>query len=145
MNANIQPAATHIPQEYAEGLRGPWERDPDYQAPDGSRFWVITQTGQAGIGHCELPPGAVSISARHQTVEEIWQFTHGRGQVRRVENGEETVVNVSKGFVLIVRPNVEFQFRTIGTEPLQFFVITTPPWPGAHEAVLLRNQGWNGG
>jgi mannose-6-phosphate isomerase-like protein (cupin superfamily) len=137
----INPTA-HSPQLYAEGMRGPQARLPDYLAPDGSRFWVISQTDLAGLGFCELPPENTSITAQHQTVTEIWQFVHGKGQVRQRKNGQERVVDVYEGSVIVIHPHTEFQFRTTGADPLRFFVLTSPPWPGAQEAMLLPNHGW---
>jgi mannose-6-phosphate isomerase-like protein (cupin superfamily) len=34
----------------------------------------------------------------------------------------------------------EFQFRVVGEVPLEFLCFTTPPWPGADEAVAVRGH-----
>jgi mannose-6-phosphate isomerase-like protein (cupin superfamily) len=90
--------------------------------------------------HCTLPPGGVSKAVMHRTVEEVWYFLEGAGQVWRKSGGEEDVLDVSAGLSLSIPLGTHFQFRNTGTTPLRFVIITMPPWPGADEAVRVADH-----
>jgi mannose-6-phosphate isomerase-like protein (cupin superfamily) len=81
-----------------------------------------------------LPPGATSRAVRNRTVEEIWHFLEGRGQVWRQRGEREEVVDVSPGTGLTIPAGAHFQFRNTGAAPLRLVIATMPPWPGAHES-----------
>ena len=55
----------------------------DVLAPDGSEIRLLHQLGGVSVVHCRLPLGAVTIPVRHRTVEEVWYFLAGKGQVWR--------------------------------------------------------------
>ena len=67
-------------------------RAPDTQAPDGSeiRLLATIEHGATRASLCEvtLPAGAISRPVCHQSIEEIWHITAGRGRVLVVEDGE---------------------------------------------------------
>ncbi len=109
---------------------------PDAIAPDGSEIRPLASTERASMVHCTLPPGGVSLAVRHRTVEEIWFFLEGSGEVWRKRGDEETVRAVGLGISLTIPPGAEFQFRNTGELPLQFIIASMPPWPGFDEAVL---------
>ena len=92
------------------------------------------------VVHCTLPPGRTSLAVRHQTVEEIWYVLGGRGQVWRQQGPREEVVDVEPGVALTIPLGVDFQFRTMGSEPLRFVIVTIPPWPGAEEAARVKDH-----
>jgi mannose-6-phosphate isomerase-like protein (cupin superfamily) len=112
----------------------------DGLAPDGSEIRLLGAVRGASLVHCTLPPGRTSLAVRHRTVEEIWFVLAGRGQVWRKQGGRENVVDVDSGVALTIPLGVEFQFRTVGPEPLRFVIATSPPWPGAEEAVRVKDH-----
>jgi len=79
---------------------------------------------------------------KHRTVEEIWYFLAGRGQVWRAQGDREEVLDARPGVSLTIPLGTHFQFRNIGDVPLEFVIATTPPWPGEDEAVLLETGRW---
>ncbi|HEV8636278.1 MAG TPA: cupin domain-containing protein [Chloroflexota bacterium] len=109
-------------------------------APDGSEIRELLRVGGGSFAHCSLPPGAVSLAVRHRTIEELWYFLNGRGQVWRKEGQREDVVDVGPGTCVDVPTGAHFQFRTVGEEPLIFLIATMPPWPGADEAVRVADH-----
>jgi len=95
-----------------------------------------------GLAHCTLPVGSTSKPVYHRTVEEIWYFFEGQGQVWRKQDDREKVVDVHPGLSLTIPTETHFQFRNTGTEPLKFISVTMPPWPGEDEAVALEEGKW---
>src|SRR5262249_24406892 len=87
-----------------------------------------------------LGPNRVSRAVTHSTVEEIWYFLSGRGQMWRAPEGRAdgaTVVDVGPGVCLTIPLGTHFQFRTLGPDPLAAVGVTMPPWPGDDEAVVV--------
>ena len=123
----------HLPERY------------DLLAPDGSEIRLLSAAKAGSMVHCTLPPGAVSKAVRHRTVEEIWFFLQGRGQVWRRRGDEETTVEVGPGVSLTIETGDHFQFRNSGIEDLCFIIATMPPWPGEHEAVRVGDHWEVGG
>ena len=111
-------------------------------APDGSQIRLLHSLDGASVVHCTLPVGAVSIPVRHRTVEEVWFFLAGAGQVWRKQGEREQVLDVAPGVSLTIPLGTQFQFRNTGDVPLEFLITTTPPWPGEDEAVLLDAGRW---
>ncbi len=109
-------------------------------APDGSEIRLLLETGRGGLCHCTLPPGAVSLAVRHQTIEEIWYFLGGAGEVWRQLKDREEVVPVGPGISISLPAGVQFQFRNTGQDPLTFVIATMPPWPGMEEAVRVDDH-----
>ena len=115
----------------------------DTLAPDGSEIRLLhTMTGGALV-HCTLPVGGISKPIYHRTIEEIWYFLNGHGQVWRKQSDTETVIDVQQGISLTIPTGAHFQFRTVGDVPLQFIIAGTPPWPGPDEAVMLDKGKWD--
>lgn len=112
-----------LPEEY-DGL-----------APDGSEIRLLTAARGGSMCHCTLPKGSLSKAVAHQTVEELWYFVRGKGQVWRKLGDREEVLHVEPGWSLSIPVGTSFQFRNVGDEPLEFIIVTMPPWPGNHEAV----------
>ncbi len=117
---------------------------PDYDvlAPDGSQIRLLHSLAGASVVHCSLPVGAVTIPVRHRTVEEVWFFLAGAGQVWRKQGDREQVLDVSPRLSLTIPLGTVFQFRNTGEIPLEFIITTTPPWPGEDEAVVLEAGPW---
>ena len=106
----------------------------DTLAPDGSEIRLLSLTGRGSMVHCTLNPGKVTVAVAHRTVEEVWYFLEGTGQVWRREGNREQVVNVATGASLSIPVGTHFQFRTTGDGPLRFIIVTMPPWSGEGEA-----------
>ena len=113
-------------------------RDPDAIAPDGSEIRLLSETSRGSLVHCTLNPGGVSVAVAHRTVDEVWYFLEGAGQVWRKHGGEERVVDVAPGASLSIPVGAHFQFRTTGDRPLRFVIVTMPPWPGHYEAYPVE-------
>lgn len=111
----------------------------DYLAPDQSEIRLLPDVNGGGLAHCTLPAGGVSLAVVHKTVEEIWYFLSGQGQVWRKQDTQEEVVDVSTGVCLTIPVGTRFQFRNTGSEPLCFLIATMPPWPGPDEATRVQD------
>lgn len=108
--------------------------EPDAIAPDGTLVRLLPVLPGGSLAHFELPAGAVSHAVTHKSVEEIWYFLGGRGEMWRRLAGDERIVAVEPGLSLTIPLGTAFQFRASGGAPLTFLAITMPPWPGAEEA-----------
>ena len=108
---------------------------PDAMAPDGSEVRLLAATERGSMAHFSLPAGAVSKAVAHRTVEEVWFFTAGRGEMwRKSGEGEETVA-VHAGVSIAIPVGTAFQFRATGASALEAVAVTIPPWPGMDEAT----------
>ena len=107
----------------------------DLLAPDGSEIRLLCQLAGGSMVHCALPPGGVSIAITHRTVEEIWFFLSGTGEVWRRRDGAEEITEARPGLSLTIPLGTHFQFRNTGDTPLEFVLVTMPPWPGEDEAI----------
>jgi mannose-6-phosphate isomerase-like protein (cupin superfamily) len=87
------------------------------------------------MAHFELPGGRTSAAVTHRTVEEIWFFLSGHGEMWRRQGEREEVVAVGPGLCLTIPLGTHFQFRAIGSESLCAVAVTMPPWPGEDEAL----------
>ena len=109
----------------------------DAVAPDGSDVRILLGLQDGGMAHFELAPGQTSKAVTHRTVEEIWFFLEGRGEMWRKQGSREEVVPVECNDCLTMPLGTHFQFRSIGDRPLSAIGVTMPPWPGPDEAVLV--------
>jgi mannose-6-phosphate isomerase-like protein (cupin superfamily) len=109
----------------------------DCLAPDGSEIRFLSASERGSTVHCTLPPGKTSLAVAHHSVEEIWYFLEGRGQVWRKLGEKEEVVDASPGVSLTIPAGTHFQFRNSGDAPLRFVLTTMPPWPGDSEAYRV--------
>ena len=112
----------------------------DAIAPDGSDVRILLALTGGGLAHFELAPGLTSIAVTHRTVEEIWFFLSGRGEMWRKLEGQEEVVPVESGVCITIPLGTWFQFRALGTEPLRALGVTMPPWPGEGEAYEIPGK-----
>ena len=112
----------------------------DAVAPDGSDVRILLGLKCGGMAHFELPPGETSTTVAHRTVEEIWFFLTGHGEMWRKQNGQEEVVPVESGVCLTIPLGTHFQFRSFGDEPLAAVGVTMPPWPGEGEAHEVKGK-----
>jgi mannose-6-phosphate isomerase-like protein (cupin superfamily) len=108
---------------------------PDAIAPDGSEVRLLLRLAGGSMAQFTLPAGQTSVPAAHRTVEEIWFFTGGRGEMWRRLGTWEEIVCVGPGVSITIPVGTSFQFRSLGDEPLVAIGVTLPPWPGPGETL----------
>ena len=113
---------------------------PDVIAPDGSNVRVLLGLSGGGLAHFELASGETSTAVAHRTIEEIWFFLSGCGEMWRKQNESEKVVPVHSGVCITIPLGTHFQFRAFGQEPLAAIGVTIPPWPGECEAYVVEGK-----
>ncbi|HYB08961.1 MAG TPA: cupin domain-containing protein [Alphaproteobacteria bacterium] len=114
--------------------------EPGDVAPDGTDVRTLLRLKGGSFAHFELAPGKISIAVVHRTIEEIWYFLGGRGEMWRQQDEHEEVIPVDSGVCITIPLGTRFQIRAFGNEPLQFVVVTMPPWPGGDEAYQVRGK-----
>ena len=114
--------------------------DRDAVAPDGADVRLLLGLDGGTAAHFELAPGLVSRAVAHRTVEEIWYFHGGRGEMWRRQGNHEEIVAVEPGVCLTIPLGTRFQFRAFGDEPLAAVGVTMPPWPGDGEAYTVEGK-----
>ena len=62
-----------------QSMRLPRARDA--VAPDGSDVRILLGLTGGGMAHFALSPGQTSRAVTHRSVEEIWFFLSGRGEI----------------------------------------------------------------
>ena len=112
-------------------------RERDLVATDGSDVRILHSLSGGALAHFTLAPGHTSTAVVHRTVEEIWCFLSGSGEMWRKHEGREEVVPVEAGVCVTIPLGTHFQFRSLGVEPLVALAATMPPWPGDGEAVVV--------
>ena len=75
--------------------------EPDVVAPDGSFVRVLLGLDGGSMAHFELPAGNTSVAVVHQTLEEIWFFLGGEGEMWR-SGGDEDAVAVGAGTCITI-------------------------------------------
>jgi mannose-6-phosphate isomerase-like protein (cupin superfamily) len=125
-----------MPANAWETMRLPVE--PTATAPDGSDVRVLLATGRGSLAHFELAAGRTSIAVEHRTVEEIWFFLSGSGEMWRSGAAGDETVEVTAGVCLTLPVGTRFQFRAGDDEPLRVLAATMPPWPGEGEAIVVE-------
>ncbi len=111
--------------------------EPAVVAPDGTLGRILLKLAGGSFAHFTLPAGATSHAVQHRTVEEIWFFLSGRGEVWRRNAAGEAIVAALPGLSITIPLRTAFQFRAVGDEPLVFVAVTMPPWPGDGEAFVV--------
>jgi mannose-6-phosphate isomerase-like protein (cupin superfamily) len=112
--------------------------EPDAVAPDGSAVRVLLGLDRGGLAHFQLAPGQTSRAVAHRTVEEIWFFLEGHGEMWLKSNEREEIVRAEPGLCVSIPVGTHFQFRALGPDPLSAVGVTMPPWPGASEAYHVE-------
>ena len=112
----------------------------DAVAPDGSDVRVLLELRGGGMAHFALGAGETSAAVRHRTVDEIWYFLEGRGEMWRRNGSREEVAVVTPGVCVSIPVGTSFQFRTLGGEPLTAVAVTMPRWPGEGETVTVEGK-----
>jgi len=114
--------------------------EPDAIAPDGSEVRLLCNATQGSVAHFTLPPNAVSKAMAHTSVEEVWVFISGHGQMWRRLDAREEIVELEHGVSIPIPVGPHFQFRSEPHEPLVAIGLTIPPWPGEGEAYPVEGR-----
>ena len=112
----------------------------DYLAPDGSEIRLLPDVQGGGLAHCTLPSRKTSLAVRHKTVEEIWYFIEGTGEVWRQMGSKKRTTRVHADVCITIPLGCHFQFRNTGDAPLCFVIATIPRWPGKSEALKVADH-----
>jgi mannose-6-phosphate isomerase-like protein (cupin superfamily) len=111
----------------------------DAVAPDGTDVRILLRLAGGSMAHFQLAPGEVSTAVTHRTVEEIWYFLGGRGEMWRKQDGREHIVQVHAGTCVSMPLGTHFQLRADATQgdDLEAVAVTMPPWPGEGDAEVV--------
>jgi len=109
-------------------------------APDGSDVRILLGLRGGAMSVFELPPGQTSIAVSHTTVEEIWLFLAGHGEMWRRQEGHEETMPVEAGVCITIPLGTHFQVRALGDAVLTAVAVTMPPWPGEAEAAGVEGR-----
>jgi mannose-6-phosphate isomerase-like protein (cupin superfamily) len=115
-------STTHLPTQ------------PDAIAPDGSQVRLLLQLERGSLALFTLLPGQTSLAVAHRTIEELWYFVQGHGEMWRRLVDQEEVVAVEPGVAISLPCGTRFQFRCLGDQALSAVGVSMPPWPGEGEA-----------
>lgn len=116
----------------------------DAIAPDGSEVRVLLRNKAGSMAHFRLRPGQVSTAVRHRSIDEIWYFIEGAGELwRRQQNNHqlsadseefiEEIVQVNAGVCITIPCGTEFQLKAGADCALSAIGISSPPWPGDND------------
>ena len=113
--------------------------DYDYLAPDTAEIRLLltpADATRASLAHCRLPPLKTSIATKHRSVEELWYFTQGEGEIWLKNEECERFYPLTPGVAITIPPHTIFQYRNLSAKTdLEFIVTTIPHWPGPQEAI----------
>jgi mannose-6-phosphate isomerase-like protein (cupin superfamily) len=84
----------------------------DAVAPDGSDVGVVLELAGGAMAHFELGPAKTSKAVTHRTVEEIWFFVTGTGQMWRKQGDDVEITHVSPGVCLTIPRETHFHSDT---------------------------------
>jgi mannose-6-phosphate isomerase-like protein (cupin superfamily) len=119
-------------------------KEYDYLAPDGSQIRLLITSKQArhaSLCHVTLPPEKTSIPVKHQTVEELWCFIAGSGEIWVKNATDEKTYSVTAGSAITIAAGITYQFRNVDkVHALEFIVTTIPEWPGPQEAIFVEGK-----
>ena len=114
--------------------------NPGYDAPDGMAVRELLHLERGSFAHFELPPGKVTTCVTHRTIEEIWYFIEGSGELWRRDAAREEIVPVGVGTCITIPLGTRFQLRSTGVDTLRAVAVSMPPWPGGDEAYPVEGK-----
>ena len=106
--------------------------EPNYFAPDGSKFWRQAIGAEISQGYAVFPPNVTSNAQFHIRVEEIWVITAGTADFWRSwedsdGNTHERVDRMVIYDTFVIPVWTKFQLRTYD-ENFVASIATSPPW-----------------
>jgi mannose-6-phosphate isomerase-like protein (cupin superfamily) len=110
----------------------------DEIASNGSDVRILLKQKGGSMAHFELPPGKTSKAVTYKTIDEIWYFISGHGEIWRKQNNIQETVSVEPGVCLTIPKGTHFQFRSFGYFPLKMIIVSMPPWPGSDESIDVK-------
>ena len=115
-------------------------KEHQFIAPDGTRGRQLANLPEGNMSCYEQDPGIISHAQLHRVVSEVWQITHGVGEIwLKLPNGQELTSTVLPGVSIAIPAGTAFQFKNLSeTEVFKFTVVTMPPWPGAHVVEYIK-------
>lgn len=116
--------------------------EPTAIGPDGSDVRVLLDTPHGGLAHFTFPPGSVSPTVRHRTVDELWYFMSGAGRMWLSTAGDSQGLVVAPGVCISIPVGTAFQVSVAPGDPLVAIGATMPPWPGLGEAEVGSDGPW---
>ncbi len=115
--------------------------EPDALAPDGSEVRVLTRVSRGSMAHFRLRAGMTSKAVAHRSIEELWYFVGGEGEMwLKLGATQEKVVAVARGVSIAIPVGAHFQFRACGDSSLEAVGVSMPPWPGDEEAYEVPGR-----
>jgi mannose-6-phosphate isomerase-like protein (cupin superfamily) len=121
-----------------------FEIEPQFDAiaPDGAAVRLLVQGCRGSLSDYQLSSETVGQAIRHRTVEEIWYFTAGVGELWLHRGDGEERRDLRPGVAVVIQPGTGYQLRALGPQPLRFIIATMPPWPGEGEAETITGGLW---
>lgn len=110
---------------------------PNIVAPDGMDVRILLGTPGGSMAHFELGPGQVTTAIGHRTVDEVWFFLSGAGELWRSKGGDSEVLAVEQGVCISILAGTHFQMRCASDAAVTVVSVTMPPWPGEGEAFVV--------
>src|SRR4051794_7236954 len=88
--------------------------EPHHIAPDTTEIRQLVAFPEGDLWHATLPAGVASEPVRHRTVNELWYFLEGEGELWRQDEANEDVIEIHSGRAVSIPSRVSFQFRNTG-------------------------------
>ncbi len=115
---------------------------PIETAPDGSSVEPLVRSDTGSMAHFTLNARDISVAVSHKTVDELWFFLSGEGEMWLRQGELEEIIPLLPDVSISIPASTHFQFRNTTDEPLTAVGVTIPPWPGDDEAETVDGP-WN--
>lgn len=102
----------------------------DATAPDGSEVRVLLRNSGNSVAHFSFQPGQISRPVRHRSIDEIWFFLTGSGELWRSNDDQQQIIKISADLSISIPAGTAFQIRVDSECALTAIGTSTPPWPG---------------
>ena len=96
------------------------------------------QSERISVALFRFEPGTVARATYDQRGEEIFVVTRGHGDVLR----DREIIAVGPGSVVRVPATIVRSLRVTGTEPFEFYAITTPAWTEDDDVEVSTPANW---
>lgn len=105
-------------------------KDPDFQAPDGSLFRLLSYGKDGQIAHVIFPSRMVANAVMHPRVTEQWYCYEGTGVLwlANSETSDIKKINFVASSCLTIPARTAFRFINTAEAPLKCVVATSPLW-----------------